>query len=119
LGFVAEEGEVAILAHTSSATGTPPDVLAHALAERYGKEGLVSEFRVFKNIDELKEAGLTLAVIRYTFWIDHYVTVFEVTKDQVIVGDPSLGLTAYGRDDFAEKWRFVGVVLKRKGLVKR
>jgi len=113
LGFAAEEGQMAILAHTSSATGTPPDVLAQALSERYGKEGLVSEFRVFKNLEELKQAGLTLAVIRFTFWLDHYVTVFEVTNDQVIAGDPSLGLTAFGRDEFLKKWRFVGVVLKK------
>src|SRR5437899_774790 len=35
LGFPAEEGEIAILAHTSSATGTPPDILARALQTRY------------------------------------------------------------------------------------
>jgi len=114
LGFPAEEGEIAILAHTSSATGTPPDVLARALQDRYSKDGLESEFRVFKNVDELKLAGLTLAVIRYTFWIDHYVTVIEVNSDQVIVGDPSLGLTTFRKDEFAKKWRFVGVTLKRK-----
>jgi hypothetical protein len=114
LGFPAEEGEIAILAHTSSATGTPPDVLARALQQRYGNEGLISEFRVFRNLEELRRAGLTLAVIRYTFWIDHYVTVLEVRSDQVIAGDPSLGLVSFSREEFLKKWRFVGVVLKRK-----
>jgi predicted double-glycine peptidase len=116
LGFPAGEGEIAILAHTSSATGTPPDVLARALQERYGPEGLQSEFRVFKSVDELKQAGLTLAVIRYNFWLDHYVTVLQVTNDEVIAGDPSLGLVAFRKDAFVKKWRFVGVTLKRKSI---
>jgi len=113
LGFAAEEGQIAILAHTSSATGTPPDVLAEALGERYEKEGLISEFRVFKNLTQLKDAGLTLAVIRYTFWFDHYVTILKVTSDHVIVADPSLGLTSLSRAEFEKRWRFVGVVLKK------
>lgn len=113
LGFPAEEGEIAILAHTSSAIGTPPDVLAEALRDKYAKDGLIADFRVFKNLDQLKKAGLTLAVIRYSFWLDHYVTVFKVTDDEVIVGDPSLGLTSFSKAQFLKRWRFVGVVLKR------
>jgi peptidase C39-like protein len=118
LGFPAEEGEIAILAHTSSAIGTPPDVLARALQERYGHEGLVSEYRVFRNLGELRQAGLVLAVIRYSFWMDHYVTVLEVTDREVIAGDPSLGLVRFSKESFLSRWRFVGVVLSRKtGLI--
>lgn len=113
LGFPAEEGEIAILAHTSTATGTPPDILARALQERYGKDGLDCKYRVFKSLDELKQAGLTLAVIRYNFWLDHYVTVLDLTNNAVIVGDPIVGLTQITTEDFAIRWRFVGVVLKR------
>lgn len=51
LGLPAEEGEIAILAHTSSATGTPPDVLARALQDRYEKEGLASHYRIFHRVD--------------------------------------------------------------------
>lgn len=114
LGFPAEEGEIAILAHTSTATGTPPDILARALQERYAKDGLACEYRVFRSLDELNKAGLTLAVIRYNFWLDHYVTVLEVTNNHVIVGDPTVGLTQISTDDFAARWRFVGVVLRKK-----
>lgn len=113
LGFPAEEGEIAILAHTSTATGTPPDILARALKELYAKDGLESEFRVFKSIDELEHAGLTLAVIKHSFMLDHYVTVLEITDGQVVVGDPMKGKIALARDDFEKKWRFVGVVLRR------
>lgn len=113
LGFPAEEGELAILAHTSTATGTPPDILARALKERYAKDGLDSEYRVFKSVDELKNAGLTLAVIKYSFMLDHYVTVLEFADDQVVVGDPLKGRLALTREEFEERWRFVGVVLRR------
>jgi predicted double-glycine peptidase len=113
LGFPAEEGEVAILAYTSSATGTPPDILARALSDRYAKDGLVSEYRVFRSLDELKEAGLTLAVIKHSFMLDHYVTVFEVTEDQVVIGDPLKGKGVMAHDEFEKLWRFVGVVLRR------
>lgn len=115
LGFPAEEGEIAILAHTSSATGTPPDILARALQQRYGQEGLASEYRVFHNLAELKRAeGVTLVVIKYTFWLDHYVTVFEFTNSEVVVGDPFLGLRKFSNEEFERKWRFVGVVLRRR-----
>jgi predicted double-glycine peptidase len=114
LGFPAEEGQLAIWAYTSSATGTPPDILARALQKHYGKEGLVSEYRVFRSLKELKEAGLTLVVIRYSFWFDHYLTVLKVDDDHVLAGDPSLGLVRLTASEFLSKWRFVGIVLKRK-----
>jgi len=113
LGFPAEEGEIAILAHTSTATGTPPDILAEALQERYGKDGLLSEYRVFKSVDELKDAGLTLAVIKHSFMLDHYVTVLGITDGYVVFGDPMNGKRALTRDEFRKKWRFVGVTLRR------
>ena len=113
LGFAAEEGEIAILAHTSTATGTPPDILARALQERYAKDGLLSEYRVFKSVDELKNAGLTLAVIKHSFMLDHYVTVFAVTNNHVLVGDPMKGKMELPRAEFEKRWRFVGVTLRR------
>jgi hypothetical protein len=119
LGFLAEEGDIAILAHTSSAIGTPPDILARSLQERYRRDGLISEYRVFRNIDELRTAGLTLAVLKYRPLVDHYVTVLEVTTNQVIVGDPLLGLHNLSYPDFRERWRLTGVVLNRGELKKK
>ena len=113
LGLPAEEGEIAIMAHTSSATGTPPDVLAKALQGRYAKDGLTSDYRVFRNVEELKNGGLTLAVIKYRFWVDHYVTVLEATNEHIVVGDPARGRCTYSYREFGDKWRFVGVVLSR------
>ena len=113
LGLSADEGEIAILAHSSSVIGTPPDMLAHALQTRYGSKGLASEYRVFRSIDELKHPGFTLAVTKYRAWVDHYVAVLDVTNNQVVIGDPLLGLRKVARRDFEEIWRFEGVVLSR------
>ena len=91
LGLPAEEGQIAILSRTSAFAGTPPDLLAQALRERYAASGLISECRAFHHVAELKDAGLTLAVISYGPMTDHYVTVLKVTNTDVIVGDPLNG----------------------------
>jgi|ERR1035437_2803149 hypothetical protein len=114
LGLPAEEGKIAILSCTSFQEGTPTDMLADALQNEYGKDGLIVECRAFKNISELKQAGLTLAVIKYGLLVDHWVTVLEVTDSEVIIGDPLGGLGRLSYDEFLKKWRFEGVVLKRK-----
>ena len=113
LGLSGEEGKIGILSGTSSVVGTPPDMLAEALQKEYGKDGLIAEYRPFKDISELKQAGLTLAVIKYAFLVDHYVTVLEVTDTEVVIGDPLGGLARMSYADFQKEWRFVGVVLKR------
>jgi len=106
------EGEIAVLAHTSSAIGTPPDLLADALQQRYSREGLVSEYRHFKDISELNRDGLTLAVIKFGFLVDHYVAVLEVADGRIVVGDPFRGQETYTPAAFAKIWRFTGVVVR-------
>jgi hypothetical protein len=113
LGFPAEEGQIAVQAHTSSLTGTEPDILAKVLAKRYGPEGLEVEYRAFQNIEELRSAGLTIAVVKFNSLLDHCVTILGVETNQVLVGDPLSGLEAVPIKDFEEKWLYVGVVLKR------
>ena len=113
LGLPADEGKIAILSYTSSTTGTEPDILAEALQKEYGKDGLTAEYRAFKDISELKQAGLTLAVVKFGFLVDHFVTVLEVTDADVVVGDPLNGLDRISCDEFRKKWRFTGIVLKR------
>lgn len=114
LGLPAEEGEIAILSYTSEQEGTPEDMLADGLKRRYASSGLIVECRAFKSIAELKQAGLTLAVVKYGFMLDHWVTVLEVSNSDVVVGDPAGGLDRLSYQDFAGKWRFVGIVLHRK-----
>jgi len=114
LGLPADEGEIAMLSYTSFTTGTSPDILAEALQNRYGEDGLVVDYRVFKSISELKEAGLTLAITKFGFLVDHYVTVLEVTDTEVVVGNPLNGRDVMPYDKFRQQWRFVGIVLKRR-----
>jgi predicted double-glycine peptidase len=115
LGFPAEEGEIAILAHTSSLTGTEPDVLAKVLQKRYGADGLMAEYRAFKDIEELKKAGITIAILKFNALQDHCITVFGVQTNGVSVADPLSGLNIVPKEEFEEKWQFVGIVLKRAG----
>jgi len=114
LGLIAEEGEISILSCTSFQEGTPVDMLADGLQRKYGKDGLVVKCQAFKNIAELRQAGLTLAVIKYSFMVDHWVTVLAVTDSEVVVGDPLGGMSRLSYDEFLLKWRFIGIVLKRQ-----
>lgn len=113
LGLPAEEGELAILAHTSSLMGTEPDVLAKVLQRRYGASGLVAEYRGFRSVDELRDAGLTVAVMKFNALQDHCVAILGVETNRVLVGDPLSGFSASSTEEFQGKWLFVGIVLKR------
>jgi predicted double-glycine peptidase len=114
LGLPAEEANIAILSYTSSTTGTEPDILAGALQREYLKDGLRAEYRAFKDVSELRQAGLTLVVVKFGFLVDHFVTVLGVTDTEVIVGDPLNGLARMNYEDFLKKWRFCGIVLTRQ-----
>jgi len=113
LHLPAEEGQIAILSCTSDLEGTPVDMLAQGLKTEYGKQGLLVKSRLFKSISELKEAGLTLAVVKYGMLEDHWVTVLEVTDSEVVVGDPLAGMVRLSYQDFCKRWRFIGIVLQR------
>lgn len=114
LGVPAEEGEIAILAHASSLTGTEPDVLAKALQKRYGADGIVAEYRGFKDAAEMRGAGLVVAVMRFNALQDHCVTVLGVETNHVVVGDPLSGLITNSTEEFESKWQFAGIVLRRR-----
>ena len=113
LGIKAGEGELALLAGTSSATGTPPDVLAQVLNQRFGKAGVQAELRRFRSVDELRNAGVTLVIVKFGLFLDHWLTVLEVNDREVVVGDPISGEARLTHADFRERWRFIGVTLRR------
>jgi MFS family permease len=116
LSLPAEEGELALWAHTSSLTGTPPDLFARVLRRKYRSAGLEAEYRFFRSLDELKAAGLTLAILKLDFLIDHYVVVLEVGEREVVIGDPLEGLVRLSREQFDERWRYQGVVLRKLAI---
>jgi hypothetical protein len=115
LGLHASVGELAVLAYSTPISGTPPDLLAHAIETRYGGNGVSCEYRAFDSLAELRDVeGMTLAVVKLGFLVDHYVAVLDVTTDEVFVGDPIDGKKALASAEFAERWRRTGVVVRRK-----
>ena len=113
LGLPASEGEIAILSHTSPAAGTLPGCLSSALQNRYGDDGLKCQYRHFDSLDQLKNTGITLAVVRDAFLSDHCVVVLEVSDRRVSVADPVFGKVSMSHEQFEKIWRFSGIVLKR------
>jgi hypothetical protein len=79
LGLSANEGELAVLSYTSPIAGTLPTCLTSALQERYGTEGLKCQYRYFDSITQLRNAGITLAVVKDGFMNSHCVTVLGVS----------------------------------------
>lgn len=117
LGVRAEEGRVAILARTTRWTGTEPDMLAAALRRGWSGEGIQAEYRHFQSIDEMRGPFVTIARIKYTLLIDHYVTILRVGENEILAADPMRGLEQWTRADFADRWRYCGVVLARTNLL--
>jgi hypothetical protein len=113
LGLSAEEGEIAVLSHTSPVAGTLPSCLSSALQNRYGEAGLKCQYRRFDSIDQLSRAGVTLAMVRDAFLIDHCIAVLEVSDRTITVADPVTGMRLMSHEQFEKIWRFSGIVLER------
>jgi hypothetical protein len=88
LGLTAEEGEIAVLSRTSPVAGTLPWCLYKALKGRYGADGLECQYRQFDSVGQLKDASVTLAVVKDVFLSDHCVAVLDVSDRTVTVADP-------------------------------
>ena len=116
LGLSADEGELAVLSYSSPVTGTLPSCLSSALQDRYGAEGLSCRYRHFDSIAQLKNAGITLALVREAFFMDHCLAVLEVTDEAVTVADPVTGTRLMPYEQFEKIWRFCGIVLERNPL---
>ncbi len=113
LGLSAEEGEIAILSHTSPVAGTLPACLSSALQRRYGPVGLKCQYRRFDSIEQLRNAGLTLVMVRDSFLQDHCLAVLEVSDLTITIADPLAGTKLMSHEQFEKIWRFSGIVLKR------
>ena len=53
--------------------------------------------------------------MKFSFLLDHYVTVLDVDDRTVTVGNPLTGKRTVNHAEFAKPWRFVGVILRREG----
>ncbi len=107
IGITASEADIAVAADTTPLLGTNERLLADAIDQLYGVK---CECCYFEDIDSLKGRCPVLAVIEYSFWFDHFVAVLDVTDEYVLVGDPLNGPWKLKREDFAAKWRKIGVV---------
>jgi hypothetical protein len=116
LGLAANEGELAVLSYSSPVTGTLPSCLSSALQNRYGAEGLNCRYQHFDSIAQLKNAGITLALVREAIFMDHCLAVLEVTDEAVTVADPVTGTQLMPYEQFEKIWRFCGIVLQRNPL---
>lgn len=108
-GIPAEEGELALAAHTTQLTGTPVDCLVNAIHEMYGAQCSVEHA---DHLDALQGHVPFIAVVRHSFMVDHYVVVLKVTESCVQLGDPLKGLKQLTRAEFDRKWRKQAVVFK-------
>jgi predicted double-glycine peptidase len=113
LGFDAQEGEIAVLAHTSPVTGTLPRCLYLALKNRYGPQGLKCRYRRFDSVAQLDHPGITVAIVKDAFLMDHCVVVLDVSDSTVTLADPAFGELRMARRQFEKSWRFTGIVLER------
>ena len=113
LGLDARESEIAILARTSPVTGTLPWSLTRAIESRYRRQGLKCRYRAFDSIQQLKEAGVTLVALKETFLMEHCVAVLDISDEQVVIADPIEGKRIMTLSQFANLWRFSGIVLER------
>ena len=111
IGIVAEEGMLAVLSHTSPISGTPPDSLCIALNKYYGRNGLQFNYRRFANISELKGKEPVIAIVKFSFMVDHYATVLEVQDRFVVVGDPIGGRRKMTYDRFRGIWQKSGIII--------
>jgi len=115
LGLPAQEGELAVLSHSSPMSGTLPNCLKTALLNRYGSSGLKCQYRRFNSVEQLKNAGLALAVVKDSFLTDHCVAVLNISDGTVVLGDPVTGTRMLSCKQFESIWRFRGLVLNRDG----
>ena len=113
LGLTAEEGKLAVLAHTNPIAGTPPDSLCLVIQEHYADEGLLCKYGEFDSIPELRGLEPVIALVKYSFLVDHYVTVLAVDEKTLTVGDPSIGFRRLSHQEFHQVWRYRGIILQK------
>jgi len=111
LGITANEGDLAVLMHTSPLVGTPPDVLADSLEDHYANQGLRANYQKFDDIDALATRVPVLAITKLLAVEDHYVVVLQVARSGVLIADPAQGKVFVPRPEFQQNWRNVGVAL--------
>lgn len=108
IGVPAEEGELALRAHTTRFTGTPTDSLCDAMRNAYA---VWCHIVYCRNVSELQSKGPFIAVVKFNFLVDHFVAVLSVSETEVTIGDPLAGLRTCTPDEFEKEWRRCAIVI--------
>ena len=106
-------GRSASWPRTTRVSGTPDDMLAKAVEKLYSSQGIECLCGYYESLEEIKGDCPVIAIIEYAPLIDHYVTILEVTPENLVVGDPLKGKIRMSREEFKQKWRFVGIEVRR------
>jgi ABC-type bacteriocin/lantibiotic exporter with double-glycine peptidase domain len=56
---------------------------------------------------------LTLVIVTFGLFLDHWLTVLEFNDREVVVADPLSGEARLSREEFRARWRFIGITLQR------
>lgn len=111
LGVKASESELALLARTSPATGTPPEVLARAIEKRHGADGIHARCLRLQDLDSLRDHIPCLVTVRLGPWTDHWIYITSINEDTVEHGDPASGWEQMTHQEFMARWRRVAVLV--------
>jgi hypothetical protein len=102
LGVATDEGAMAEACGTTALTGTDEFGVCRGLREKLAGTGRSARI-VASDWENLRRRPLpALAVVAFTFLVDHWVVVLEADEDGVLVGDPK----------FLADWRGVLVVVE-------
>lgn len=107
LGIDAEESVLAVHARTTKISGTQEDLLDAAIFDLYGVRCRVEHL---ENYEKLGTHIPSIALVKLTMFVDHYIAILEVHDDHLIVGDPLSGRERLGKKEFMERWRKTCIV---------
>lgn len=110
LGIPAEEGELALSAYTTRLTGAPMDYLRNAILKDYG---IPCRIVYCRDLSELQGKEPFIAIVKFSFMIDHYVAVMSITETEVTLGDPLEGLRSCTPEEFEKEWRGCAIVIEK------
>jgi predicted double-glycine peptidase len=113
IGIPAEEGELALRAHTTRFSGTPMDSLCAAIRSCYA---IPCRIIYCRNVHELRGKEPLIAIVKYSYMIDHYVAVLSVTDTDVVLGDPLEGIRKCTHEEFEKEWRKCVIVVEKNPI---
>jgi len=119
-GIEADEAEMAERCWTNSMSGTDEFCVARGLRQKLA--GTRREVRLISaDWEALQARGQrpAMATIRYSTFVDHWVVIFGVEGETVLVGDPLKGRRRIGKEEFLAVWRRGLVIADLPGSVPR